>query len=229
MVNVEPTLSILEMRMAGMRCAWGRSIAVVGDRYEVQPGWGAAALASDDDVIAGCVAAPPSASQAAWASYLAEYSHVAPPLTDKRMNAAEAGSVPGGNVVYCAAAIENTSGKTEAEFHGSLFLAGCIFRWQPALAVCFAHAPTVREYIKERYAFSRDWARAAAAGRSVYSRWASALTRAALPAVLIQRRARNVFQRRRNRWRFVSVLPYLILFSIVEAMGECAGFVKRVT
>lgn len=221
--------TLFEKRLLGILHARGELIGVVGDRYEVQPGWAAAAIKSEVDVLAGCVEAPAQASRADRAIYLAEYSHVALRTRELDLDRAEAVSVPGGNVVYKRAALARgvpAGVRSESEFHKALFDAGLHLRRGPALLASFAHPPSLEKYLAERYAVSRDWAAARCAGADWFLRTASALTRLALPVLLFWRWSRSALSRPRYRGWFLSALPYLVLFSVVQAAGECAGCFK---
>jgi hypothetical protein len=198
-VRVPPPCSEHQMRLIGRRVAKADKVAVVGDRYEVQPGWMQAAIATGPGGIVGCIDAPATLSAVGWAIYLAEYSHVAAPMP------AASASMPMGNVVY-----RNGAGR---------------FRHDPGLLVTFARPPRLMEYVAQRFDSSRAWAEENSRDWNGSRRILGALSRFALPALLLWRRSRNVFFRRRHRARLLLALPYLLVFGVIEAAGEMAGFV----
>lgn len=193
-VLVEPRCLEQRMRLAGVAHAAAQRVAVLGERYEIGEGWVEAALAACGDVAVGCIAPPRNPSYSDWAIYLSEYSHVAPPVH---------ACLPQGNVVYSS-------------------VAGGAICFDPGLTVSFARPPGLREYLRERYRESVQWA----AEQHARVPFLSAFSRIGLPALLLWRRARNVFSRRRYRVRFLAALPYLLLFSVVEATGEMVGFLS---
>ena len=91
----------------------------------------------------------------------------------------------------------------------------------PELRVVFARLPGWKQYLVERYADSREWAREQVKGSSALQRFAAAAARIALPMLLLRRRATFKYG-----WRFVAALPYLFVSGLVEATGEISGFLS---
>ncbi len=224
-VEEDASRSEFAMRLEGLRRATGEIVAVVGDRYEIRPGWLRSVKDSQADVESGCVEPGTGLSWAGWAMYLAEYSHVAPPMPAEVLDARGAALVPGGNAVYRRGIWDGAAGcEAENAWHLALFRSGARFRRQPAMLAAFSTPPGVKTYVRQRFAASKAWGRARADGLRPGARMAGAVSRLLLPALLIWRRGRNCWGRGRHRARLAAALPWLVLFALVESVGEFVGF-----
>lgn len=212
-----------EMRGRGVPESTGEYIALFGARYVACHGWASTALKVSADVTCGCVHPPQSDSRVDWAIYLAEYSHLAPPMPSHSMTEKELLIIPEGNVVYARPVAERA---IHAELRPGLLRAGHQFYFEPELAVRYQLIPGLAEYLRQRYRESSKWAIRASRNRTAAYRYAAAISRLALPILLLLRRGRNVAYRKRYRGNFLIALPLLLLFGIVEAAGEIAGFLN---
>ncbi len=199
----------------------GGHIAVLGERYVACQNWASVASKVSADVTCGCVHPPSAGSHVDWAIYLAEYSHVAPPMRGHAMTEKELQAIPDGNVVYVRDVAEFAS---QPELRPGLFRAGRTFYFEPDLAVRYERIPYLKDYLYQRYRDSREWAVRASGKQTVAYRYRSAASRLALPLLLLWRRGRNVANRKRYAGKFLTSLPLLVLFGVVEAAGEIAGF-----
>ncbi len=138
-IPVNADCSIAQARGAGIRWASGEVIAVLHERYTVTKDWVRVVLESqsgDCDVVGGCVGPSRRLSPAAWAMYLSEYAHIAPPMPGGPLDFREATMLPGGNVsykrqVFGLASMEDAL--WELDFHAKLFRKGARFVRNPEI------------------------------------------------------------------------------------------------
>jgi len=229
-ISVNADRSIAQARDAGIRQASGELIAVLHERYTVTKDWIQVVLESqraECDVVGGCVAPSTRLSSAAWAMYLSEYAHIAPPMPGGALDFKEATMLPGGNVsykrqIFGLASMENAL--WELDFHAKLFQESARFVRNPEMIAEFAHPHTLREYLSERFHVSYDLAAQRAANMGHMARLAAALARVALPVLLSVRISMRVFHRRKNRFHLLIAFPWILFFSAIQTVGEARGY-----
>ncbi len=229
-IPVNADCSIAQARGAGIRWASGEIIAVLHERYTVTKDWVRVVLESqsgDCDVVGGCVGPSRRLSPAAWAMYLSEYAHIAPPMPGGPLDFREATMLPGGNVsykrqVFGLASMEDAL--WELDFHAKLFRKGARFVRNPEMITEFAHPHTLREYVSERFHVSYDLAAQRAVNLGYAGRIAAALARLALPVLLSVRTSMHVFHRRKARMHLFVAFPWILSFSLIQTVGEALGY-----
>lgn len=227
-VRAVPGASIAQARHAAACRATGELIAVLHERYAVREDWVRAVLAAHEgacDVAAGCVAPSARLPLSAWAMYLSEYAHVCPPMPSGPLPDNEAAMVPGGNVTYKRRVLslaDMGQALWELDFHQALLKAGARFVRGANMDVEFAHPFSVREYIAERFAVSRDLAALRLCGGSPASALVYAVTRLALPPVLLARMGGRI-ARTPYKARLLHALPWMLFFTVVQTWGEMVG------
>jgi hypothetical protein len=222
--------SIAQARHAATQQTTGDLVVVLQERYRVPADWldrlRNAHAAQPADVVSGAVGPSLAMSAPAWAIFLAEYAHVAPPLPAGWLDRASACMIPGGNVSYKRAAFQKASmaGRLwELDFHAALYDGGARFYRDDALVAEFGYPHSAREYVAERFELSRQFAARRAAGKSLAVRVALAAACLALPLVVVARLAGAVWSKPVYRGRFLLALPWIAAFSVVQAGGEIAG------
>jgi hypothetical protein len=223
-IEASPHWPIARQRWEGVRNSRGEIVAILQERYRVRPGWVRAAMeahASGAGVAGGSVAPSPDLTNSGWAIYLSEYSHLCKPGT------AGPQTVPGGNVSYQRRVFELADMQAamwELDFHAALALAGAKFIRTEAMQATFATPPSAREYLRERFTLSRDIARQRGAQKGAAGRVPPAIARIALPALILYRIAGAVRGVPVLRRRFLSSLPWILIFAAVQAGGEIGGY-----
>jgi hypothetical protein len=233
-INLPAETPITHSRDAAIQRASGDVIAVHNERYHAPPNWaeriGQAHETETAEVIAGCIAPSAGLSNVQWAMFLSEYHHAFPPIPSGPLGRAAALMIPGGNVSYKRAALQRVPMNGflgENELHAALFDRGARFYCDGGLIAEFGCPYTVREYMVERSGVSRDWAFRRAAKLRPISRLASAVSRIALPALIVKRVAAAVFMKRAYRGKFLLALPWIAAFAMVQAWGEIRGYLAR--
>src|SRR5688500_18336208 len=122
-----------------------------------------------------------------WASFLCEYSHCVPPLPE-----GEVEWLPGNNVVYARKVLEQHANviaehKWENHLHDAIRTSGGALICSPDIVVDHKKHFTFREYMAQRYLYSRSYAGARVRGAPVTKRLAYALGSALLPPLLFYR------------------------------------------
>ncbi len=224
---VDAGTTIPEMRALGFRRARGAAVAVIEDHVIVPPDWPRRlldALAAGAAVVGGSVQNAAIGSTVDWAAFLCEYSHMLAPVGGERVD-----GVTGNNVVYRRDLIEKyasvlAAGRWEDHFHSAMRDDGVALTCRPEIVVGHKMHYRIRDYVGQRYLYSRAYAgmrRPAmpAAGRAV--RTLSAL---ALPPLLLARIVGRVRASGRHQAELVRSLPLLLLFVCSWAVGEAVGY-----
>ena len=209
--------------------ASGGWVVVLSNRYRPQAGWAAAILrehGNGADVVAGCVAPAATLSYFGWCAYLAEYSHLAPPM-NRQPDLKDPRLVAAGNVSYrrdLVASVPSLDALEEVSFHRSLLDGGARICFAPDMAVEFVSSPSLGEYARERFQRSRTEAavRANDIGRGRAS--VAAFARLALPPLLVARLLRDVARRGRYRIAVLACLPVLTAFALWQMVAEMGGY-----
>ena len=224
--------SFPEMRGEGARRASGDVIAFLGERYLVGPGWGKAILRASHapiDILVGLVDPQAGSGLAARAIHAWEYGHLAGFVRSGELTREKAVLSPGGNSCYRADLLRELDISTffwELDYHAALFDQGRRFVLSGEMTVSY-QAPAVSNYLEERYQASYHLAVHRAAGRSEAACFLRAGSRLLLPFWLLAVSCRRIGRRGGlgiGRW--VISLPCFIIFAVVQAVGELAGYVS---
>lgn len=169
-----------ESREDGWARADGEVVAFFDTRYEAGPEWARALGAAD--TVGGYVRPGDGHGWAEWVYYVVEYGWA------ERLAA--------GNVAYRRGAVERIDALMPGEgVHDA------------RMDVRLARAPGFGAYLRERYAYSREW------GARHVRPWAAVL-RVALPLLVLARVP---------WWRRPLTLPGVVVVSVVMAFGEAVG------
>ncbi len=225
--------TIAQSRAAGISCASGDLIAVLHERYSVEPSWYVAVTESFpeySDVLGGCVTPPPeSATSLTWAMYLSEYAHIAPPLDAGPLTGPEALMTPGGNVCYRSSlfqAFSMADALWELDFHQGLIEGGKVFCRSGGMYARFMFPHTLKAYCLERWYVSKEFAALRARNARTASRLLAAVARIALPPLVVTRIAVSVCTKPQYRFHFLRCLPWISFFSLVQAAAEINGYLS---
>lgn len=218
--------SIPELRWIGMRRAQADWIAILEDHSMVTSAWAAEVLKfanSPYGVVAGPVENGSRKRLTDWACFLAEYSACMPPLADSEVE-----QLPGNNTVYrrdILPLLEAQWGSVWESFLQEelkrldvrMFLNG-------ALLVYHKKSFTLAEMLAQRYLYSRSFAGMRARAMTASRRAAYASGSLVLPAIVLLRITKRVFEKKRNLREFVLSSPLIALYAVSWGLGEMAGY-----
>jgi hypothetical protein len=159
-----------------------------------------------------------------WAIYLRELGTYMPPLAEGPTNA-----LTDCNVTYRREVLEKIRAVWEERFdeppvHGALTASGGTLWMSPGLLTFQQRTFTLGPAIRERYDFGRLYGSLRAAAISPGKRLLLIVASPLLPFVLTGRVLASVFAKRRHIGAAIAALPYMLLFAVVWACGELAGY-----
>lgn len=214
------------LRAAGIAAATAPLVALTRDDARAAAGWLRHFITEhrhdDAAAIGGPVLAAPQSGKVALAAYLTEYSRFASarPESDARDLAAT-------NVCYKLAALPldriAREGFRETSIHDGLRQAGCRLRYDPAFPVILVPTMAALPFMRERFFESRRFAEARAAAATTGARLALRFGSVLLPGVFTARTFARAFRNGRGR-DLLRALPLVVLFHLVAAAGEAAGY-----
>lgn len=226
-IAVEPGTTIPGMRAVAFQRARAAAVAVIEDHVLVPQGWARLlldALAAGSDVVGGSVRNAAVETTTDWAAFLCEYSHLLPPIPQGDVE-----SLTGNNVVYRRALLDRyaatiAEGRWEDHLHGAMRRDGIRLTCRPEIVVGHKMHYRVRDYLSQRYLYSRAYAGLRAAPIAAPRRLALALATAALPPILFYRIVSRVAAAGGHGAELVRSLPLLALFVCAWAIGEAVGY-----
>jgi hypothetical protein len=215
------------MRALGFSHARGGAIAVIEDHVIVAADWPRRLLdelAAGADVVGGSVQNAATTTTVDWAAFLCEYSHMLAPVGGDRVD-----GVTGNNVVYRRALVEKYAGvlqegRWEDYFHARMRDDGVALTCRPEIVVGHKMHYRIRDYVGQRYLYSRAYAGIRRSTMAPARRAVSALGALALPPLLFARIVGRVRASRRHQAELVRSLPLLLLFVCSWAAGEAVGY-----
>lgn len=226
-----PDATTPALRREAIQAARGELVALVGDRYVVDPGWAGAISQvhrERPDAAAGCGAIEHGGAGRLFdaAVHYCEYGTFMRPF-----DAGAATLLPGSNVWFTrAVARELTAGcpdgASEIAWQRHLSARGVAILRDPRPVVWHARRFRGAEYLAERYDYARSMAAERLRGAPIGRRVLHAAKCLLLPIVLTARISRDIGRLPEHRWRVARSLPYLLLFTTVGAAGELAGSVR---
>ncbi len=221
----EPT-AVPELRAAGIFASQGPYVALIEDHCVVRDGWAERLLEAHErgyEVAGGPVENVMTRRIRDWAAFFCEYSAFLAPLP-----AGEAEDLPGMNVSYSRRALETIDdllhdGRWESWLHARLRERGFRFWSDPEAAIQHAKDFGFREFVSQRYHYSRSYAgmRNAQLG---WRRAAYVLGAPVLLPLLYWRIARNVARRRAHVKELLAATPLILVYTIVWVTGEAIGY-----
>jgi hypothetical protein len=224
-LSAERGTTIPAMRAMAFWRARGPAVAVIEDHVLVPRGWARQmldAISTGHDVVGGGVTNAATERLVDRAAFLCEYSHLLPPL-----HAGEVETLTGNNVVYTRALLERyrttvEEGGWEDRLHAAMRREGVTLLCRPEIVVAHKMHYRVRDYLTQRFLYARAYD-GLRRGDNVVAALGTALTRLALPPILLFRIANRVRAARSQRCDFVLCLPLLVLFVSAWAAGEAVG------
>src|SRR5512145_2594109 len=153
-LEVDPDVTIPEMRARAFDEARAPAVAVIEDHVIVPPDWARrllTALGAGDRVIGGAVENAATETVLDWAAFLCEYSHCLPPLPSGPVD-----WLTGNNVAYSKALLDRyravvREGRWENHLHDALRRDGVPLVCHPEIIVGHKKHYTLGEYLSQRY------------------------------------------------------------------------------
>lgn len=225
-VQTAAATSIPAMRAIGIGQARAPAVAVIEDHVLVPASWSRRMLDAleDSDVVGGTVVNAATDRTTDWAAFLCEYSH----LLASRDGALD--TLTGNNVVYRRRVLDKyvatlADGRWEDHLHEALRRDGVRVKCDPSIVVGHKMRYRVRDYLAQRYWYSRSWAGLRGRAMTAPRRTLAGAVRIVLPPVLLYRIVRSVLKAGRYRAELARSLPLLAVFVCAWAAGEMVGFV----
>jgi len=228
-IDVDAGTPLTAMRWLGAREARAEYVAVIEDHCVPERGWLAALARAWDDAPAGTVAVGGAVvngvTERAFdvANVICEYGAVLAPLPP-----GPADGLAGMNVAYRREdllAADPALASTcfwETSLHPAWRERGRVLLAAPDARVVHAKRFGVGLFLGQRFWYSRAFAARRLAGRAAPLRAAYGLAAWLLPPVLLARLARAV-RDKPARASLPRCLPWLAVFTLAWAAGECAG------
>jgi glycosyltransferase involved in cell wall biosynthesis len=220
--------TIPDLRAAGLLAARGAIVAVTSDRCRAEDGWLRAVQSSHErpvGAVGGAIENAVTNRILDWAVFFCEYGRYMPPLSSEATS-----DLPGHNVAYTRTALDAirdlfSPACWDPLWHKRLEERGLTLAREPSMLVSLHKRSSLSAFIAERYDYSRSFAGQRVAGRPWLIRFIRAATTPLLPPILLVRLVRQILPKRRHRRELAFSMPYLALFALVWAAGECVGYV----
>jgi glycosyltransferase involved in cell wall biosynthesis len=228
-IAAEGRTSLPALRAMGIERAKGRIVALLEDHCLVQPGWLRAieqAFNAGYRVVGGPVENGGTDRVVDWAAFFCEYARFCGPLP--RGIVAE---IPANNAAFDRQLLEQLQSELRAEVWEPVWLAR-LRQWQvafycaPDMVVLHKISFRYRDFLAQRYHYSRSFAGMRLANAASWKKIAYAAATLFLPVLLLARLTMTVARKRRHWARFVCSLPVLLTFLATWAVGEGVGAVR---
>jgi glycosyltransferase involved in cell wall biosynthesis len=220
--------TVATLRAAGMLVAEGTIIALTEDHCVPPSNWcesiWQAHLNYAGPAIGGAVDNGATDQNLDWAVFFCEYGNFISPVSHGVVD-----DLPGPNVSYKRLILSEIQdvikqGYHETDVHRYLQSLGYSLWSDPKISMIHKKHFTLRGFLTERYHYSRAFA-----GRRIQSiDWIKRLFYLTfsplLPPLLLFRASRRALKRKKYWREFCLSLPYLILFTIIWAVGEWVGY-----
>ena len=223
---VASDVTIPQMRALAFGASTAPVIAVIEDHVIVPAGWGTLmveACSGEARAVGGGVMNAATSTLVDRAAFLCEYSHMLAPLP-----AGPADWLTGNNTAYRRSLLDEGQdvidrGRWEDVLHAAMRDRGVTLWRRPDIVVGHKKHYSIAEYTSQRFLYSRAYAGARVATRSMGRRLAYGAVALALPPLLLFRIARSIWASGTQRGDLLRSLPLLLLFVISWGVGETAG------
>ena len=227
-VRETPDLTIPHMRRVGITMAHGDVVALIEDDCVVAPGWAAAFVNAHRDhhaAVGGAVEPGSYRRLLDWAAYLSDYWRFMLPI-----GRGHSSRLPGNNVPYTRDVIDELlaitadNGLQEAFVHERWHVDGKSLLAEPAAVVRNEHRWGIRDVTCVPFHHGRAFGGQRAQNWSVPRRAVFAVASAALPVLHVIRIVQRVRNRGTGGVPVLRALPWLGVFGVSWAAGECLGY-----
>jgi len=218
-----------ELRAAGLRLARGEIVAMLEDHENPAPDWCSRMLeahrmphAAVGGAVENDIDRPVN-----WAVYFLDFGRYQNPV-----NAGASGFLTDVNIGYKRSALESTRRIWERHFsepalHGALLAAGHTLWLSPDIVVCQHRTGlTLAQAARERYVWGRFFAGNRIRGKSTTARLGYCVATAAVPAVILLKKLKDILAKKRHGAAFLRVLPVTLLLVLCWTWGEFIGYLS---
>jgi hypothetical protein len=218
--------TIPDLRAIAVAQATADAVAVIEDHILVPAGWSRMMLEAQAGGAAAVGGAVENRATERWidrAAFLCEYSHLLPPLPEGQV-----ASLAGNNVVYRREVLEHyrdvlAEGRWENHLHDAMKSDGLQLISRPDIRVGHKKHYTMREYVSQRFLYSRSYAGGRTSTWPAWRRFAYGMAALGLPAVLLWRVLGTIWRKGVSRWEILRVTPLLVVFVVSWGLGEVVG------
>jgi Glycosyl transferase family 2 len=208
--------------------ATGEIIVVTEPDCWFPPDWAGRLRQAHDSgfaVIGGAVEYGGAGTIAGWACFLADYGPFLRPAFRQ-----VSGPLAGNHISYKRSALSQAvcpqRGYVKTFLLWDLERQGVACLFDPELVIFCAPHSRPWQFARRYYANAREFAAARAADFSGASRISHIATTPALPLLLLFRRVRAIWPKRKHRKRLLQSLPLIAGFVLCWSAGELAGYLR---
>lgn len=228
LLAVAPETTIPQMRALAFDQARYDKVGVIEDHVQVGPDWAARMCVALEqtaaDAVGGAIRNAAFESLAERAAFVCEYHALLPPLP-----AGESQGLPGNNVVYRAATLRTCrdayqAGRWENHLHAAILARGGRLVLCPEIVVDHKMHYSFFDYLAQRFLYSRSYAGMRVAGWPWPRRIVLGGLACALPAVILVRIVRTVWNKPGMRGELLRSLPLLVPYTLAWGCGEIVGY-----
>lgn len=226
LLSFDAPTTIPELRAAGIAAGTAPYVALIEDHCVVRPGWAERIVRHHQGghaVVGGPIHNAVDDRIRDWAAFFCEYSAYLEPGP-----AGPAPGLPGMNVSYdrtAVAAIADllAEGRWETWLHARLLERHFELWADPALVIDHAKDFDLREFLSQRYHYSRSYA-GMRNGELGWKRALYVLSAPLLPPLLYARIAGNVLRAGGRARTLFAATPLVLLYLAVWTYGEVVGY-----
>ncbi len=224
-------MSLPELRTLALDRATGRYIIVTEDHCVPSENWlesiSHAFSEAPENVVAvgGCVENGVSDTALDWATFLCEYSYFLDPVEE-----GDTTVLPGMNVAYKREIFPGldrnllTSGFWETTVHPVLIEKGLKFYSTNKIRLFHCKKFSFGLFARQRYIYSRYYAGLRFGKGQLLKRIVAFGATVLLPPLLLIRSRKQIRQKNRLEKEYKSAMPILLVFYVIWAYGEMAGY-----
>lgn len=216
------------LRRRGVEKATGELIAIIEEHCSAAPDWLRRVQDAHSSGHYGAVGGPIADYDYSrlrdWVVYFCEYSASLPPAPE-----GETDQLNDANIAYPRQLLVDHAGLLGEGYwpmtlHPTLLAEGTKFLSVPEMVVHHRGPFEFGYYLHQRYLFSRAFGGVRAQGEPISRRLAYLLGAPLIPAMLLLRMARTVWEKRCRVRQFILTLPLIVLALVVLVAGEWTGY-----
>jgi glycosyltransferase involved in cell wall biosynthesis len=220
--------SVPRLRAAALAEAGGRIIAITEDHCIPPADWFQSLLRAhaenDAPAIGGAVDNGATGRIVDWAVFFCEYSNFISPVANGIVH-----DLPGPNVSYKREELEKLHEMIKDEYwetfvHGKMEADGKTLWSNPSVQMIHKKHFKFSDFLAERFHYSRAFAGTRNESMTLPKRFIYLACSPLLPPVLLLRIFRRVMSKKQHLFQFACSLPYILIFMVAWAVGECVGY-----
>lgn len=219
------------LRSRAVQLSRGRIVVITEDHCIPDPDWCLQIMTSHSQAysgIGGAVEKEAPDSALNWAVYFADYLRYMKPLSGGLVH-----SLTDLNAAYKRTALDEIKEAWKDEFHENevnelLQRSGKLLWLTPNIVVHQQRNFRLAEALADRFAFGRLFASTRVRMVPLSKRFVFIFVSLLVPILLLYRTARQIMQKNRYVYEYLSSFPFLVLLSIFWGLGEMVGYITGV-